>query len=127
LRDAVAEALPATSSEVPLLECSASIDPMPFAATAPLLVAALTPPAPVRLAEGVGLAACACAAVLVVLLVAALVVAAVVDAAAVDAALVLASWVALEVADFGSEAVDSVEPAKLAAPVFPLFETLPAD
>jgi hypothetical protein len=127
LRDAVAEAAPATSSEVPLLECSASIDPMPFAATRPLEVAAFTPPVPERLAEEagfctveeaagaaleltLGLAACAWVAVLLALLFAVLV----------------APEAAVDVADFETAAVDSVEPAKLAAPAAPVLETPPA-
>ena len=51
LRDAAAEAAPATSTEVPLVECSTSTDPAPFAATEPLLAVAFTPPVPVRLVE----------------------------------------------------------------------------
>jgi hypothetical protein len=102
LRDAAADAVPATSSDVPLLECSASTDPMPFAATEPLLVVAFKPPAPVGLAEGAGF----CTVVEA-------------DGAALE--------VALEVAAFETAAVDSVEPAKLAAPAVPVLETLPAD
>jgi hypothetical protein len=122
LCDAAVDAVPATSSEVPLLECSAST--MPFVATVPLLVVAFKPPAPERLAGGAGfrvvaeaegaaleltfgLEACAWAPVVV----------------AVFAAL----EVALEAADFEAAAVDSVEPATLAAPVVPVFETPAAD
>jgi hypothetical protein len=66
LRDAVAEPAPATSTEVPLPECWASSAPAPFAATAPLLVVALMPPPPERLAagDGFGLVAAAVGAVL---------------------------------------------------------------
>ena len=100
---------------------------MPFAATEPLLVAAFTPPVAVRLAAGVGfctvveaagaaleltlgLAACAWVAVLLALLFAVLV----------------APEAAVDVADFETAAVDSVEPAKLAAPAAPVLETPPA-
>jgi hypothetical protein len=51
LREAEVDAVPATSSEVPLLECSASTVPTPFVARAPLSVVAFTPRAPVRLAD----------------------------------------------------------------------------
>jgi len=138
LRDAAAEAVPATSTEVPLVECSASTDPEPFAATEPLLVVAFKPPAPARFAEEagfcavdavgagfcavaeadgaaleltLGLEACAWAAVPAAVLVAALV----------------AVLVALEVAAFETAAVDSVEPATLAAPAVPVLETAAAD
>jgi hypothetical protein len=131
LRDAVAEAVAPTSSEVPLLECSASIDPKPFAVAVPLLVAAFTPPAPLRLAAEAGfcavteaaeaalelrfgLAACASAAVLAAALVAVLL------------AVVLTLLVVLEAADFDSAAADSVEPAKLPVAAFPVLDTLPA-
>jgi hypothetical protein len=60
LRDAEAEAVPATSSEVPLLECAASTELMPFAAAELLLAVALTPPAAVS-AAGVGFCAVAAA------------------------------------------------------------------
>jgi hypothetical protein len=127
LRDAAAEAVPATSTEVPLVECSTSTDPVPFAAAEPLLVVAFKPPAPVRLAVGAGFCAvaevagaaleltfglgvCTWAAVLVAAL----------------AALLLAVVVVLEAADFESAAVDSVEPAKLAVAAFPVLDTLPA-
>lgn len=65
LRDAEAEPVPATSTEVPLLVRATSTEPMPFAAAEPLLVAAFTPPEPVRLpvpvtlGEGVGFCAVA--------------------------------------------------------------------
>ena len=61
LREAVAEPVPEASSDVPLLECWASIAPVPFVATAPLRVSAFTPPAPARLAEDVGFGAVAAA------------------------------------------------------------------
>ena len=51
LRDAAAEDVPATSTAVPLLECSASTEPKPFAVADPLLVAAFAPPAPVRFTD----------------------------------------------------------------------------
>jgi hypothetical protein len=135
LRDAVADAVPATSTEVPLVGCSTSTDPVPFAATEPLPVMALTPPAPVRLAVGAGFCAvaeadgatlevtlgfeacaweaCAWAAALTAELVTVLVALDVAD-------------VALAPADFESAAADSVEPVTLAAAAFPLLETLPA-
>ena len=87
-----------TSSEVPLLECSASIDPKPFAVAVPLLVAAFTSPTPVL-----------AAALVAVLL-----------------AVVLTLLVVLEAADFDSAAADSVEPAKLPVAAFPVLDTLPA-
>jgi hypothetical protein len=130
LREVAAVAVPATSSEVPLLECSASI--MPLVATVSLLAVAFKPPAPVRLteeagfcavaeAEGAtveltfGLEACAWLAVLMALL------------AAVLVAVLAALEVALEAAAFETAAVDSVEPATLAAPAVPVFETPAAD
>jgi hypothetical protein len=146
LRDAAADAVPATSSEVPLLECSAST--MPFVATVPLLVVAFKPPAPVRLAEGAGfcavaeaegaalgltfgLAACAWAAVLIAVLAAVLVVALATGLAAVAVvalvAVLAALDVALEAALFEAATVDSVEPATLAAAAVPVFEAAAAD
>jgi hypothetical protein len=62
LRDAVADAVPATSTAVALVECSTSTDPVPFAATEPLLVVAFKLPAPVMLAAGAGFCAVAEAA-----------------------------------------------------------------
>ena len=103
LRDAAADAVAATSTEVPLVECSTSTAPAPFAAMEPLLVMASTPPAPVRFAAGVGFCAVAEACGAVLELVA-----------------------ALAVAGFASVAADSVEPAKLAAPAVPVLETLAA-
>ena len=95
------------------------------------MVAALTPPAPVRLAVGAGFCAVAEAAGAALELTfglgvctwAAVLVAA---PAAVLAVLLLAVVVVLEAADFESAAVDSVDPAKLAAVAFPVLETLPA-
>jgi hypothetical protein len=115
LREAAAEAVPAASTEVPLVECATSTDPAPFAATEPLLVAEFKPPAPVRLAEGAGF----CTVVEA-------------DGAALELTfgLEVCAWAAVLaavlVAAFETAAVDSVEPA-LAAPAVPVLETLAAD
>jgi hypothetical protein len=104
----------------------------------PLLVAAFTPPAPVRLAVGagfcavveadgaalegtLGLEACAWAAELTAVLAAVLVAVFVKLLLALDVA-----DVALAAADFESAAADSVEPVTLAAAALPVLETLPA-
>jgi len=125
---------------------------MPFVATAPLLVVAFKPPAPVRLAEGAGfcavaeaegaaleltfgLEACAWAAELIAVLAAVLVVALAavlfaVPAAvlfAVPAAVLAALEVALVPAAFEAAAVDSVEPATLVAPAVAVLETPAAE
>ena len=121
---------------------------MPFVATVPLLVVAFKPPAPVRLAEGAafcavaeaegaaleltfGLEACACVAALIAVLAAVLVVALAAALfpvlAAVLVAVLAALEVALEAAAFEAAAVDSVEPATLAAPSDPVLETPAAD
>jgi len=141
LRDGAADAVAATSTEVPLVECSTSTAPAPFAAMEPLLVMASTPPAPVRFAAGVGFCAVAeaCGAVLeltfgleavawvaVLVALAALVTLPVLIALAVLLAVLVALVAALAVAGFASVAADSVEPAKLAAPAVPVLETLAA-
>ena len=55
MREALAEAVPATSTEVAPLECWASSAPMPFAPSELLPAAAFAPPEPVRPNEDVGL------------------------------------------------------------------------
>jgi hypothetical protein len=123
LRDAAAAAVPAASTEVPLLECWASTEPKPFAATEPFFVMAFTPPAAFRLADCVVFCAVADATGAALALTFGLGVrtwgAGLAAAlAAVVAALVVAALAA---------AVDSVEPATLAAALLPVLETLPAD
>src|ERR1700761_3039601 len=54
LREALADAAPAASTDVLPFPCDASSVPAPFAAKEPLLVAAVAPPVPAKFAESIG-------------------------------------------------------------------------